>query len=231
MAQGGRLKQAFKAAFPSTLPVFTGFLILGIAYGMLMQTKGYGVLWSVLMSAIVFGGSMQYVAITLLTTVFNPIQAFFLSLMVGARHLFYGISMLKKYRGLGKIRPILIYTLCDESFSLCNGVEVPDGVDRGYFYLAISLLNYSYWVISTFLGGLLGNLISFNTTGMDFALTALFVVMFIEQVRQKDRRIPGLIGIVCTLVALLIFGAKSMLIPAMVLIAISLIIGREKLCH
>ena len=118
---------ALRAAFPATIPVMTGFLCLGVAYGVLMQTKGYGPLWSVLMSAIAFGGSMQFVAITLLTTAFDPLQAFLLSVMVNARHIFYGLSLLGKYKGLGKVRPFLIYVLCDETFSLVSTLEPPGG--------------------------------------------------------------------------------------------------------
>lgn len=136
------LKHAFKLAFPHTIPVLTGFLILGIAYGVLMSSKGYPVIYSVLMSAIAFCGSMQFVAITLLTTLFNPLEAFLLSLMVNARHLFYGISMLEKYKGFGKIKNFLIYTLYDETFSLVSSVTPPENVEKKYFYFAIS-----FWII------------------------------------------------------------------------------------
>lgn len=186
---------ALKAAFPHTIPVLTGFLVLGMAYGVLMQTKGYGTLWAVLMSAIAFCGSMQFAAITLLTTVFDPISAFLLSLMVNARHLFYGISMLEKYKGLGKVRAFLIYTLCDETFSISSSIEPPENVSRKYFYLSISFLNYIYWVAGTFLGGVLGGLISFNTDGLDFVLTALFVVLFMEQMQSRGNRASGIIGL------------------------------------
>lgn len=225
------LRKAFAAAFPLTIPVLTGFLTLGIAYGVLMQKNGYGVIWSVLMSAIAFCGSMQYVAITLLTTVFNPIQAFVLSLMVNARHLFYGLSMLPKYKGLGKIRGFLIFALCDETFSISCSTEVPEGVNRKYFYFFISLLDYLYWILGSFLGGIIGNLIKFNTTGLDFALTALFIVLFLEQWKKKENRMSGIIGIVCTVVALAIVGADQFVIPAMVLILAVLTIGRKKLCN
>ncbi len=140
-----------------TLPVLTGFLVLGLAYGVLMATKGYGPLWAGLFSAVAFCGSMQFVAITLLTTVFDPFQAFLLSLMVNARHIFYGLSLLEKYKGLGWKRWFCIYTLCDENFSLTSTVEPPEGVDRGTFFFAISLLDWLYWVVSSILGGVLGN--------------------------------------------------------------------------
>ena len=177
--RAGGSSMALRAAFPATIPVMTGFLCLGTAYGLLMQSKGYGPGWSVLMSAIAFGGSMQFVAVTLLTTAFDPVQAFLLSVMVNARHMFYGLSLLDKYKGLGKVRPFLIYVLCDETFSLVSTLEPPEGVARKDFYFWISLLDYLYWITGTALGGLLGSFLTFDTTGLDFALTALFVVLFI----------------------------------------------------
>lgn len=223
-------KKAFLSAFPDTIPVLTGFLVLGMAYGMLMETKGYGVIWSVLMSAIAFCGSMQFVAITLLTVAFDPVQAFVLSLMVNARHLFYGLSMLDKYRGMGKLRYFLIYTLCDETFSIASSIEPPEGVNKKYFYLSISALDYLYWIFGTFLGGMLGSFISFNTTGLDFVLTALFVVLFLEQIKNSENRIPGAIGIICTVGALFLFGADNLVIPSMILILAMLLMGRKNLC-
>ena len=225
--QGGRA--ALRAAFPATIPVMTGFLCLGIAYGVLMQSKGYGPLWSVLMSAIAFGGSMQFVAITLLTTAFDPIQAFLLSIMVNARHMFYGLSLLDKYKGLGKVRPFLIYVLCDETFSLVSTLEPPEGVERKDFYFWISLLDYLYWITGTALGGLAGNLITFDTTGLDFALTALFVVLFLEQWKKAENRPAGIIGILCAAVSLAVFQADNMVIPAMVLVLMVLLGARRRL--
>ena len=227
----GAIKAAVTAAFPHTIPVLTGFLVLGMAYGVLMQTKGYGALWSVLMSAIAFCGSMQFVAITLLTVAFDPIQAFLLSLMVNARHLFYGISMLEKYKGLGGARAVLIYLLCDETFSISSGVEPPEGIDRKYFYLSISVLDYLYWVAGTFLGSVAGSLLTFDTTGLDFVLTALFVVLFIEQMKKRGNRLPGLIGLAGTAVCLAVFGAERFVIPAMLLILAMLLLGRNRLCR
>jgi len=222
-------KTALKAAFPVTIPVLTGFLCLGIAYGILMESKGYGVVWSVLMSAVAFGGSMQFVAITLLTTVFDPIQAFLLSVMVNARHIFYGLSLLEKYKGLGKIRAFLIYTLCDETFSLISVLEPPEGMDRKAFYTWISLLDYSYWILGTAMGGIVGQFITFSTTGLDFALTALFVVLFMEQ-WKKGNHAAGMIGVLCAGASLAVFGAENMVIAAMVLILAVLLGGRKRLC-
>jgi len=225
------LKSAFIAAFPHSIPVLASFSILGITYGVLMQTKGYGIIWSVLMSSIAFCGSMQFVAITLLTAVFNPIQAFVLSLTVNARHLFYGLSMLEKYQGLGKIRGFLIFTLCDETFSICCTLEPPKGINPKYFYFAVSFLNYFYWIFGTFLGGVLGNIITFNTAGLDFALTALFVVLFLEQWKKSENRLPAIIGIACSIIGLMIGGKNSFIIPSMVIMLAALTGGRKQLCY
>ena len=220
-------RKAFRAAFPHTVPVLTGFLVLGIAYGVLMQTKGYGAVWAFLMSAIAFCGSMQFVAITLLTTAFDPMQAFLLSIMVNARHLFYGISMLEKYKGLGKIRGFLIYVLCDETFSITSSVDPPEGTNRKYFFFSISLLNYLYWIMGTLLGSILGNLIHFNTQGLDFVLTALFVVLFLEQLEKKENRVHGAVGMIGTTLSLFLFGADKLVIPAMGIILCVLVMGYQ----
>jgi len=224
------IKKAFRSAFPHTIPVFTGFIVLGIAYGILMHTKGYGVLWSVLMSALAFCGSMQFVAITLLTTAFNPVQAFLLSLMVNARHLFYGIAMLDKYKGMGKSRFFLIYLLCDETFSISSIIKPPEQVNKKYFYLAVSFLDYFYWVLGTFIGGMVGQLLFFNTKGIDFVLTALIVVLFIEQLKFQENRLSGIVGIGCTIIGLLIFKADNLVIPSMIMILIVLLVWRKLKC-
>ncbi len=221
--------RALRAAFPATLPVLTGFLCLGITYGVLMQAKGYNALWSTLMSALAFCGSMQFVAITLLTVAFDPVQAFLLSIMVNARHIFYGLTLLKKYKGLGRIKAFLVFALCDETFSIVSSLEPPEGIRREQFYFWVSLLDYLYWVTATLIGGLLGQFIKFNTKGMDFALTALFVVLFLEQWRKKESRPAGIIGIGCAAASLILFGADNLVIPAMALILIALLGGRKRL--
>ena len=219
-----------RAAFPVTVPVMTGYLCLGMAFGVLMKANGYGVIWSALMSLMCFAGSMQFAAITLLTTAFEPVQAFLLSVMVHARHMFYGLSVLDKYHGLGKVRAFLIFSLTDETFSIVSSVEPPAGVERKEFYTCVSLLNYIYWVGGSAVGGLLGELLRFDTTGLDFALTALFVVLFLEQVKKRENRAAGAIGIACAAVSLAVFGAERLVIPAMVLILAALLGGRKRLC-
>lgn len=225
-----KLSAALRAAFPHTIPIMTGYLAVGLAYGVLMASKGYNALWSGFVSAFAFCGSMQYVAITLLTSAFDPLQAFLLSLMVNARHLFFSLALLSKYRGAGRLKYYLIYTLSDENFSLSSSVEPPEDIDPPLFYFAMSFLTWLYWVVFSMLGGLVGSLLTFDTTGIDFALTALFVVLFIEQVIKRENRAPGAIGLVCSVVGLAVFGADNMVIPAMVLTLIVLLVGRRKLC-
>lgn len=226
-----KFARALSAAFPHTLPVLAGFLVLGIAYGMLMLEKGYGPQWSVLMSAVAFCGSMQFVAITLLTTAFQPLEALILSMLVNARHLFYGLSMLEKYKGFGRVKAFLIYTLCDETFSIVSSVNPPEDVEPKYFYLGISLLNYLYWVFGTLIGGLIGSWMPFDMKGLDFALTALFVVLFLEQLKKRENWLLGMLGIGCALLSRVVFGAENMVLPALVIILVTLLAGREKLCN
>ena len=226
---GRSLRRTLAAAFPHTVPVLTGYLVLGMAYGVLMQAKGYGAIWAFLMSAVAFCGSMQFVAITLLTGAFDPVGAFLMSLMVNARHLFYGVSMLGKYRGMGWAKVPLVYTLSDETFSIVSSVEPPEGMRARDFYLAVSVLDYIYWVGGSVLGALAGKFIRFDTTGLDFALTGLFVVLFIEQVKNPENRRSGVIGMACTVAALAVFGADKLVMPAMILVLVVLLLGRKKL--
>lgn len=220
---------ALKAAFPHTIPVFTGFTILGIAYGILMNSKGYGVGWTVLMSLLAFAGSAQYIAINVLVSVFNPLYALLLTLIVNARHLFYGISMLDKYKDTGKFKPYLIFGLCDETFSIVCSTDPPEGVDRNWFMFFITLLDHSYWVLGSAIGGLLGYMVSFNTKGLDFVLTALFVVIFIGQWKSQKNHSPAVIGVICSVVCLVIFGPGQFIIPSMIAILTVLTLFRKKL--
>lgn len=226
-----RVLAAVKAAFPHTLPVLMGYLCLGAAYGVLMASKGYGAVWSLLMSAIAFGGSMQYVAITLLTIPFNPLQAFLMSLMVNARHLFYGLSMLPRYRGMGRARNVLVFMMSDETFSVACSVDPPKGVEAKDFYLAISVLDYLYWVIASFAGGLVGSMLTFDLTGLDFVLTALIFVLFLDKWEKKENRPSAIVGVLAAIVCLVIFGQSGFIIPAMLVILAVLLLGRDKLCR
>ena len=210
--------KAFRAALPYTIPICIGFLFLGISYGFFMHSKGFSFLYPVLMSLFIFAGSMEFVTVNLLLTAFNPLSAFLLALMVNARHLFYGISMLDKYKNTGLTKPYLIYGMCDESFSINCTVTPPADVDKGWFMLFVTLLNQIYWVAGAALGSLLGSVISFDTTGIEFVMTALFVVMFINQWEETDNHRSALTGVFCSMVCLFLFGAQHFIIPAMALI-------------
>ena len=221
---------ALRAAFPATIPVMTGYLCLGAAFGILLRTAGYGIGWSIVMSMICYCGSMQFVGVSLLTAAFDPFQALLMSVMVNARHAFYGLSMLEKYRGTGPVRPVLICTLTDETFSLVSTLEPPEGVARRDFYFWISLLDYLYWQVGCTMGNAVGGLLTFDTTGLDFTLTALFIVLLLEQVKKKENRAAGIIGMVCTAASLAVFGPDNFLIPAMILLLAVLLGGRKRLC-
>lgn len=219
---------ALRAAFPATIPVLTGYLCLGFAYGLLMVSQGFAPFWAILMSVVVYGGSIQFLAVTLLSSAFDPIAAALLSLMVNARHIFYGLSLLEPYRAAGAVRPVLIALLTDETFSVVSATEPPEGVSRRSYCLWVSLLDYGYWVAGTALGAFCGNFLTFDTTGMDFALTALFVVLFLEQWKKRENRFSGVAGICASTVSLALFGAESMVIPAMVMIMAILLGGRKR---
>ena len=216
------MKKLLKTALVSTLPVMAGYLVLGMGFGILLHTRGYGLFWSAAMSLLIYAGSMQYLAVDLISGGAGLITAAVTTLMVNARHLFYGISMIGKYRDTGWRKPYLIFALTDETYSLnCSGA--PEGVDReGDYYFLVSLFNHSYWVLGSILGSLLGKAIPFSTEGIDFALTALFVTVFVEQWISTKDHIPALLGLGVSVLCLLIFGPGNFLIPAMVLITLAL---------
>ncbi len=220
-------RKAFKVALPCTLPICIGFLFLGMSYGFLMKSKGFSFLYPALMSLFVFAGSMEFVTINLLLSEFNPIYAFFLALMVNARHLFYGVSLLSKYKNVGMKKLYLIYGMCDESFSI-NCTVSPEGVDIGWFMFFVTLLNHIYWVTGATLGALLGYIIHIDTTGIEFVMTALFTVMFINQWEENGNHRYALAGVGCSFICLMIFGSEKFLLPAMALIVIYFIITRRR---
>lgn len=223
------LKKAFKAAFPHTIPIFAGFWFLGMTYGIYMNVSGFSFWYPMLMSLTIFAGSMEFVAVNLLLGAFDPLQALVMTLMINARHLFYGISMLDKYRGTGWKRFYLIFGMCDESFSINYTAEIPEDVDKGWFMFFVTLLNQFYWFFGATLGGLFGSLIHFDTEGLDFVMTAMFVVIFLEQWLKEKNHISAVMGILLSLLCLIAFGADNFIIPTMLAIFISLTLMRGKL--
>ena len=222
------MQTLLKKCFFTTLPVMAGYLFLGTGFGMLLQSKGYGFLWAVAMSGFIYAGSMQYLAIDLLCGSASLITAAITTLMVNARHLFYGISMIDAYQDTGIYKPYLIFALTDETYSLNCGGAPEDVKNPKLYYFLVSLFNQCYWVTGSALGVLVGTLLPVSTEGIDFALTALFVTVFVEQWKSTQDHIPALIGVVCSLVCVIAFGPGSFLIPAMILITIALTLYRGK---
>ncbi|MER3114843.1 AzlC family ABC transporter permease [Bacillus altitudinis] len=218
MKQREKILLAFKAAFPSTLPILTGFLFLGSAYGIFMNSLGFHPVYATLMSLLIFAGSMEFVAANLLLTAFNPVNAAFLTLMLNARHLFYGLSMLDKYKGTGKKKGYLIFGLCDESFAINSTAKIPENIDKGWFLFFVTLLNHFYWVFGATIGGLFGSFIHFQTKGLEFVMTALFVVIFLDQWMKEKKHYSSMIGFGTSFLCLIIFGAEQFILPAMALI-------------
>ena len=222
-------KHAFRKAFPYTIPVLTGYLFIGIAFGVMYAEKGYSFLWAILMSLLVYVGSGQYLAVNFFTPGISFVQVIFMTLMVNIRHIFYGISLLDKFNQMGKKRWYMIFGLTDETYSLLCTTKIPEGVEEEKFLFAISIMNQSYWVIGSAIGGLAGSFLPFNSEGIDFAMTALFVVIFVEQWMDAKNRIPETIGVAAAFLCLQIFGADSFVLPSMLLIIMILFAGRRKL--
>ena len=216
------LKQTAKTAFLRTIPVMTGYLFLGFGFGIILQQNGYGVLWAFAMSLFIYAGSMQYVGVGLLTGGVSLATAALTTLMVNARHLFYGISMVDAYKGTGKRKPYLIFALTDETFSLVSQ-GAPEHVERDRYFFLVSALNQCYWVVGSVLGALAGKL-PMDFTGIDFAFTALFITIFVEQWLTTKNHFPALVGVISAIVCLIVFGADGFLIPTMILIAAILVI-------
>lgn len=220
------MNSKIKNAFYATIPVMAGYLVLGIGFGMVLRTRGYGILWALAMSVFIYAGSMQYVAIDLLTGGVSLITAAVTTLAVNARHLFYSISMIDKYKNQ-KRKNFLIFTLTDETYSLvCS--EVPDGTDASSYYFYVSLFDYIYWIGGSAIGSVLGSVLPIRTEGVDFALTALFLTVFVEQWLPTKNHLSAIIGVGASVVCLLLFGSDKFLIPTMVLITCLLLAMKNK---
>lgn len=219
--------KAFKAAVPYTLPIFAGFWFLGLAYGVYMNVSGFSFWYPMLMAITIFGGSLEFIAVSMLLAPFAPVQTFVVALMIQARHLFYGISMLDKYKDTGLKKLYLIFALCDESFSINYTADIPEGVDRGWFMFFVSILNQFYWVSAATTGGIIGSYLSIDTKGLDFVLTAMFVVIFLEQFMKEGKHYTALIGFVATIACRLGFGSNNFLIPTMLCILVALTIFKK----
>ena len=220
-------KKAFRAALPYSLPICIGFLFIAMSYGFLMRSRGFSVFYPMAMSAFIFAGSMEFVAVELLLSAYAPLHAFLLTLMVNARHLFYGLAMLERYKGYGLRSFYMIFAMSDETFSITCSAEPPEGVDRGWFMFFITLLDQCYWVFSAGLGAVVGSALPFSTEGVDFVMTAMFTVIFLNQWEKDEQHYSALIGLAAPLACLVVFGSGSFLLPSMGCILILLLALRK----
>lgn len=211
-------KADIKRALKATFPVFSGYIVLGFGFGIVLHSKGFGVPWAFLVSLLIYAGSMQYVAIDLLSGGASVITMAVTTVLVNARHIFYGISMIDKYKDVGKVKPYLIFSLTDETYSLVCTEEN----NNPKYYTLVSLFNHFYWVLGSTLGAAAGTLFNFSPKGIDFALTALFVTVFVEQWLSSKDHIAAITGVTASVICLVIFGADSFLIPSMLVITLAL---------
>ena len=229
MKKENKAMPALRAAFPHTVPIMAAFLFVGMTYGMMMRTEGFSAAYPMLMSACIYAGSMEFVTVELLKMSFGLAQAFILTLMINARHLFYGVSMLEKYRGMGWKKPLLIFGLSDETFAVNYSAQIPETVDKGRFFLWVTLLNQFYWFAGASLGALVGQFIPMNVEGLGFAMTAMFTAIFLDQWQREKDKTSAVLGLVLPLIFLVIFGAESFLIPSMIAILCALLVLRGRL--
>ena len=220
-------RKALQIAFRDTIPVLTGYLFLGIGFGILLSESGYGIGWAFFMATFMLAGSGQYLAVSLLASQASLISTAIATLLVNARHLFYGISLLDAYKDAGKKKPYLIFALTDETYSLVTQNQPPEGISRHQYCFLVSLLDHIYWIIGCVLGNVAGTLIPISFEGIEFVLTALFVTMFVDQWLSNTNHLPAIIGVVSTALCLAVVGSKLFLIPSMALIAILLTISRK----
>ena len=220
-------KKAFRAAFLDTVPVLTGYLFLGMGFGILLSESGYSVLWAFFMALFIYAGSGQYLAVSLLAGGSSLISTAIATFLVNARHIFYGISLIDTYKGAGKKKPYMIFALTDETYSLVTQNQPPEGMSRHAYCFTVSVMDHIYWICGCVLGSLVGTLVPISFEGVEFVLTALFVTMFVEQWLSTKNHLPALFGVASTLLCLVLFGRDIFLIPSMALIAVLLTLTRK----
>ncbi len=223
------LKRAAYTAFPHSVPILFGYGFLGLTYGILMSVNNFSPFFTFMMSLIVFGGSTQFVAVHLLTAAFDPLNTLIITLMLCARHIFYGLSMLEKFKGLGIKKLYMIFGMVDETFSINYSANPPADVDRGWFMFFVTLYNHIYWITGSTLGAVFGTMIKFSTEGIDFVMTAMFVVIFINQWQKDKSHLSAIFGLLLSGISVLIFGADNFIIPAMIAIFIALTLSKNYL--
>lgn len=219
-------RKSLSAAFPVTIPVMMGYLALGMAFGLMLGSAGYGAQWALLMSAVIYAGSGQILGVSLLATGAPLTQVAFLTLLLNFRHMVYGLSMIERFKGMGRRKLYMIFSLTDETYALLSSVQSPEGVDERDFFFSIAALNQCYWIAGSVLGNLIGGALGLDTTGVDFAMTALFVVIVVGQWRSRGSHLPALLGFGATLLSLVLVGEQAMLLPALAIIVVALTVLR-----
>ncbi len=222
---------ALKAAFPYTIPMMAGYFFLSTAYGVYMHAAGFSFWYPAITALLVYGGSLEFLLVSLLLAPFNPLQTLIMSVLVQARHLFYGLSMLDRFKNLGLKKYYMIYTMSDETFSLCYAAKVPESVDKGWFMFWISFLDQASWVAGATAGGLLGSFIPFDLKGIDFMMTTMFVVIFLEQLLKEKKHYTAIIGLAAAIVCRLLFTSSTFLIPTMLVILVLLTVFRKPIAE
>ena len=222
-------RNVLSAAFHVTIPVLMGYLAIGMAFGLMMDSAGYNVFWALLMSLIIYAGAGQYMGVTLLAAGASPLQTALMTLLLNFRHMFYGLSMLEKFRGMGLRKLYMIFSLTDETYALLSSARAPAGVEEHDYYFAVAMLDHSYWILGSVLGSVLGAALGLDTTGVDFAMTALFLVIAVGQWKKAGSHLPALLGGAATLLSLMLVGAEEMLLPALGMIVLALTALRPKL--
>ncbi|MBQ8180015.1 MAG: AzlC family ABC transporter permease [Candidatus Methanomethylophilaceae archaeon] len=225
----GKIIPALRRAFPYTVPVLIGYLFIGLAFGVMFAEQGYSVLWAILMSTVVYAGSGQYLAVNFFVPGMSLVQAVFLTVMVNIRHVFYGLSLVERFNRFDWKRWYLIFGMTDETYSLICTTDVPEDVDEETFLLSITFLNQVYWIVGTIIGSVAATVIPFNSEGIEFAMTALFLVLFVEMWMRRSNRFPELLGALAAVVCLLIFGTDGFVLPTMILVMAVLLISRRRL--
>ena len=218
------MKKTIKYAFIQTMPIMFGYIFMGIAFGLLLQRAGYNFIWAFACSLFIYAGSMQFVLVSFLSGGVNLFYVIIMTLTINSRHIFYGLSFIEKFKAMGKRYPYMIFSLTDETYSILCGTKVPEGMNEKSLYFTMALLDQSYWITGCTLGGVLGSFITFNTKGIDFAMTALFVVIFVEQWLSYRTHLPAIIGLVCGIASLIIFGSGNFILPALIITVLILMV-------
>lgn len=222
-------KKTIVFAWKQTIPVMLGYIFLGIAFGLLIQNAGYSALWAFLISVVVYAGSMQFVLVTLLTSGAGLFSAALMTLFINGRHIFYGLSFVEKYKKMGKAYPYLVFSLTDETYSVLCGTKIPEGMEENKVYFWISFLDQCYWVLGSVIGALAGSYITFDSTGIDFSMTALFIVIVVEQWQETKSHFPALLGAVCGILWLVVLGPDRFILPALCSCVVILLLVRRRI--